>query len=221
VLGCICGLLGLMLVPGQDAFAADGMVRRLSPAFAAALTAYRVGDYALAYKKWLSLAQDGDPAAMRNVGHLYHYGQGPEQNFKRAVSWYKRAAETGLAGAQANFADMLARGQGLEPDHREAARWFLAAAVRGHVISQYRIGLHYLRGRGVKSNGAAALFWFRLAHKAGYKPATLLLPQAVELDKIHAKIRAKIRAKARRNAAAAKAKSKAAEKAIISGKTRD
>ena len=41
-------------------------------------------------------------------------GLGMAQNFVQAVSWYRLAAESGLAGAQANLAIMYLRGQGVE-----------------------------------------------------------------------------------------------------------
>ncbi len=41
-------------------------------------------------------------------------GLGVAQDFVQAVSWYRLAAESGLADAQANIAIMYLRGQGVE-----------------------------------------------------------------------------------------------------------
>ena len=38
--------------------------------FATGLRSYEAGDYYAAYKEWLPLAEAGDPAAQRNLGHL-------------------------------------------------------------------------------------------------------------------------------------------------------
>lgn len=128
--------------------------------FAAGLAAYEAGSYAGAMQAWLPLARSGDPAAQRNLGHLYRYGLGVPQDFEAAAAWYGRAAEAGLARAQANLAMMHLRGQGMPPDSSEAARWFTAAALQNHAVAQYNLGLLYLRGDGVKRNEAIALGWF-------------------------------------------------------------
>ena len=56
----------------------------------------------------------GDPAAQRNLAHLYRMGLGVAQDFGQAVPWCRLAAESGLAGAQANLAIMYLRGQRVE-----------------------------------------------------------------------------------------------------------
>ena len=60
------------------------------------------------------MTHSGDPAAQRNLAHLYRMGLGVAQDFVQAVSWCRLAAESGLAGAQANLAIMYLRGQGVE-----------------------------------------------------------------------------------------------------------
>ena len=93
-----------------------------------AVKAYEAGDYSKAMQEWQQLAQKDDPAAMRNVGHLYRRGLGVDQDFTKALSWYKRAAEMGFDRAQANVASMYLRGQGVEQDYVKAASWFTKAA---------------------------------------------------------------------------------------------
>src|SRR3546814_9786452 len=44
--------------------------------FADGVKAYEAGDYKGAFDAWLPLAEGGDLAAMRNIGHLYRWGQG-------------------------------------------------------------------------------------------------------------------------------------------------
>jgi TPR repeat protein len=137
--------------------------------------AYDRGDYAGAYEIWLPLARDGDPAAQRNIGHLYRLGLGVAQDFVAAASWYRRAADNGLARAQANLAMMYMRGQGVDEDASEAARWFALAAIQGHAVAQYNLGLLYLRGEGVPRNEAIAAGWFYRASQAGHERAARAL----------------------------------------------
>ncbi len=139
------------------------------PNFEAAVVAYEAGDYVVARQAWLALASRGDPAAERNIGHLYRNGLGGPQNFGKAAEWYRRAAEKGLARAQANLGNMYLRGQGVPQDPVEATAWFERAARQGHVISQYNLGLLYETGLGVAADEALALGWYHLAAKAGHR----------------------------------------------------
>ncbi len=137
--------------------------------FASGVEAYDQGDYLTAYNEWLSLARDGDPAAQRNIGHLYRLGLGVPQDPAVAVNWYTRAAESGLSRAQANLAGMYLGAEGIDPDPRQAAVWFQRAALNGHVISQFNLGLMFQRGLGVEKDLGRAMGWFTLAAQEGHE----------------------------------------------------
>lgn len=139
--------------------------------FDEAVQAYEAGDYKTALNEWMALAEKNDAAAMRNIGHLYRRGLGTEQNYERAMHWYKRASEFGFERAQANVASMYLRGQGVDQDYVQAAEWFTKAARNGHVIAQYNLGLMYENGKGVEKSVSKALAWYNLAAKAGHRKA--------------------------------------------------
>ncbi|MFT6558255.1 hypothetical protein [Sneathiella sp.] len=139
--------------------------------FEEAVAAYEQGDYKTAYDNWLPLAEDDDPAAMRNIGHLFRRGLGVEKDFSLALKWYKRAANMGFDRAQANVGTMYLNGEGVDQNFTEAASWFTKAARNGHTIAQYNLGLMYEYGKGVEKNKAKALAWYNLASKAGHKQA--------------------------------------------------
>jgi len=150
--------------------------------FDAAVKAYEAGDYSKAIQEWQLLASKDDPAAMRNVGHMYRRGLGVDQDFSKALSWYTRAASMGFDRAQANVASMYLRGQGVPQDYVEAASWFTKAARNGHTIAQYNLGLMYEHGKGVERSGAKALAWYNLAAKAGHKQALDKVSLMVAID---------------------------------------
>jgi TPR repeat protein len=150
-----------------------------SQPFAAGVAAYDRGAFALARRIWLPWAHKGDPAAQRNLAHLYRMGLGVAQDFTQAASWYRLAADNGLARAQANLAAMYLRGQGVAKDPQQAAYWFTAAATGGHVRGQYNLALLYMRGQGVGRNEAKAAGWFYRAAQAGHKPALRALGKLV------------------------------------------
>ncbi|MEE8247798.1 MAG: tetratricopeptide repeat protein, partial [Alphaproteobacteria bacterium] len=147
--------------------------------FQAGVRAYDKGDYRAAYEAWLPLARSGDPAAQRNLGHLFRFGHGVGQDFARAADWYERAATTGLASAQVNLAMMRLRGQGVARAATEAAFWLELAARQGHILAQYNLGLLYLRGNGVAADEGRALGWLNLAAKGGHRGALELLSNLV------------------------------------------
>ena len=74
----------------QPIFAAD---------FAAGVTAYHAEDFQTAYQEWKPLADEGDNAAQYNLGILYQFGLGVEQDVTQAVSWYTKSSEAGFADA--------------------------------------------------------------------------------------------------------------------------
>ncbi len=139
--------------------------------FEEAVKAYEAGDYKTAMDEWMVLADKNDPAAMRNIGHLYRRGLGTDVNYERALHWYKRSAELGFPRAQANVASMYLKGQGVPQDYVQAADWFTKAARNGHTIAQYNLGLMYEYGKGVEKSASKALAWYNLAAKAGHPKA--------------------------------------------------
>jgi uncharacterized protein len=136
--------------------------------FNAGVAAYEKGNYKAAFDEWLPLAQNNDPAAMRNIGHIYRRGLGVGQDYKKAMTWYKRAATLGFDRAQANVADMYLKGEGVPQDYSQAVQWFARAAQQGHVLSQYNLGLLLENGLGVDKNETMALGWYEAAASAGY-----------------------------------------------------
>ena len=166
--------------PAQERAPAEIMAIEMpAQPFTAGVEAFDRGEFAKAREIWRPWAHQGDPAAQRNLAHLYRMGLGVPQNFVQAAAWYRLAADSGLARAQANLAAMYLRGQGVEEDALQAAFWFTTAAVQGHALAQYNLALLYLRGEGVERNEAKAAGWLYRAVQAGYKPAMRALGKLV------------------------------------------
>ncbi len=72
-----------------------------------------------------------DANALNNLGERYYYGRGVEQDYKKAVECYRKAAELGLAEAQCNLGYCYKTGYGVERDLNMAVRWFRKAAEQG------------------------------------------------------------------------------------------
>lgn len=172
-----------LLVAAQVAILGGALL--LAPAakadFAQGVRAYEAGDHKTAYEAWLPLAHRGDVAAMRNIGHLYRWGQGVEKDINQAIHWYRLAAEKGFSRAQANLAAIYLQGdEGTPVNYEEAHKWFAAAAVQNLAVAQYNLGLMYELGLGVEKSEPRALGWYNLAAKAGQPDAIERLSQLVK-----------------------------------------
>lgn len=153
----------------------------LAQSFDDAVAAYDAGEYQKAHAIWRDLARDGDPAAMRNLGHLFHRGLGVPRDPERALKYYKDAAYLGVVGAKANVGQMYLNGEAGKINHAEAAYWLEAAAKGGHLGAAYLFGLMQENGWGGPKNLQTAYHWYVVAgrggHEAGAQAALGLLPK--------------------------------------------
>ena len=95
------------------------------------MAAYERKDYATAFAKWRTAAQQGDADAQFNLGVLYDEGKGVAQDYKEAVRWYKLAAAQGNASAQYNLGTSYGTGQGVAQNYLRAHMWLNLAGVGG------------------------------------------------------------------------------------------
>ncbi len=93
----------LLLVP--PAFGQD---------FEKGLDAYQRFDYATAMRKWMSLAEAGDPVVQYYFGVMYSIGNGVAQDYVQAHMWLSLAAAQGNEQA-AQCLEIVAKG--MAPAH--------------------------------------------------------------------------------------------------------
>ena len=92
-------------------------------------------------------------------------GEGYRWNYdeRRALRWYRLAADQGHAGAMFKFGEMYADGRGVAQDDREAVRWYRRAADRVSADAMFKLGEMYADGRGVPQDDREAARWYRRA----------------------------------------------------------
>jgi len=66
------------------------------------------------------------------VGDCYYYGRGVEKNQVRAVEYYRKAADLGLASAQYNLGFCYEHGYGILHSRRNAIYWYTKASEQGN-----------------------------------------------------------------------------------------
>lgn len=134
--------------------------------------AFMFGQYEVAYKAWLPLAEEGFAKAQAALAWMYHTGNGVKRDRKLAVSWYRKAADQGHAIAQNNLAAMYENGLGTKINEKAAVYWYRESARSGYALAQYNIGRMYAEGRGVKQDENEAKYWWRIASRQNVKQAT-------------------------------------------------
>ena len=85
--------------------------------------------------------QNGDPAALFEIGKRYTDGVGYEKDLKKAAEWYERAANLGFAPAQYIIGNFNEKGLGVEKNAVVAAQWYEQAARGGNVIAMHNLAV--------------------------------------------------------------------------------
>ena len=128
--------------------------------------------YETAIRWYKKVAKDYSyPSAQNNLGHMYRGGKGVPKDDKKAVKWFRLAAEQGDALGQNALGNMYDTGRGVPKDDKESAKWRTLAAEQGNSQSQYNLGVMYENGKGVLKDYKTAVKWYRLAAEQGYAPA--------------------------------------------------
>ena len=104
---------------------------------------------------------EGNSAAMNDLGACYYDGsRGFEQDFEKAVHYYKMAAEKGNRQSQENLGYCYYYGRDGETDYEKAFHYYALGAFDGHLVSLYKIGDMYLHGLYVTKNEKEAFYIF-------------------------------------------------------------
>jgi TPR repeat protein len=85
------------------------------------------------------------------------------KDYRKAVYWYRKAADQGDPFGQCNLGVCYDKGQGVHQDHTLAAAWYLKAAKQGDAQAQSNLAESYTNGDGVRKSYADAYFWLSLA----------------------------------------------------------
>ncbi len=83
-------------------------------------------------------AKQGDAEAQRNLGFLYHKGQGVPQDYAEARKWWLRAAKQGNYNAQHSLGFLYFKGQGVPVDYVTSFAWASAAARGAKDAEEFR-----------------------------------------------------------------------------------
>lgn len=74
-------------------------------------------------------------------GQKYFLGDGVEQNYKKALEYFEKAANQGSVIAQNDLAGMYFKGIGTEKNEAKALHWFNEASKLNSPEAQYNLGI--------------------------------------------------------------------------------
>ncbi len=106
-----------------------------------------------------------------NLGDKYLKGDGVGQDARKAVSFYRKAAEKGDGDALFKLGSMCIRGDGIRKNPQKAAMFYRKAAEQGHTESQFNLGRLYRNGKGVEKDDNKAARYYREAAEQGHAAA--------------------------------------------------
>lgn len=100
----------------------------------------------------MKYAERGNKKAQNSLGDRYYNGELGEQNYEKAIKWYKRSASQGYSIAEYNLGYMYYYGLGTKIDYENALKYFKRAAFKGHVDAQCNLGCMFEDGEGTEQN---------------------------------------------------------------------
>jgi TPR repeat protein len=78
------------------------------------------------------------------LGCCYENGDGVPQDYKKALEWYRVAAEDGAIDAEYNIGRCYYLGRGVKQDSVEGNNWMMRAAKHGHKEAQEYFKSHHI-----------------------------------------------------------------------------
>jgi hypothetical protein len=124
--------------------------------------------------KTIEKARKNHPYSLFIIGEEY-YRKGLLSNagntsdwFRKAHTWYKKAADESYPDAQFNLGYMYEHCIGVkEQDYNLAIEYYILAATLGYTSAFYRLGYIYEKGIGVTENMEEAFVWYEKAAEQG------------------------------------------------------
>jgi TPR repeat protein len=111
------------------------------------------------------LAESGDAESLYRTGVNYNQGnqrESIEQDYQKALHWYRQAADKGHPGAMGAIAVLYANGTGVNKSDDTANKWWRKAAAKGDDSSISFLTWRYRDGNGVPKDNYKAYLWCSL-----------------------------------------------------------
>ena len=109
------------------------------------------------------------------LGKIYYFGRLKEQNYKKALYHFKKAAERGHAYSQVYVGNIYYYGKGVSIDYVEARKWYELAENQGNNGAALSLGYIYFYGKGIAKDKQKAFKYFKESADKGNASAQYML----------------------------------------------
>lgn len=123
------------------------------------------------------------------LGRAYEYGDGIRQSYPRAMKWFRRSADYGIAEAMVEIGNMYRCGSGVRKDSAEAERWYRKADELKDEMAGFYLGMMYENGHGVARSHEKALDWFKKTAEQSRAENEAILRAVKELESTVSRMR--------------------------------
>lgn len=117
----------------------------------------------MGFNQLLEEANAGQPGAAFYVATRYQFGRDVQKDLGQAFTWYKKAADQGVAAAQLNVGRMLADGMGTTKNESQARNYLEKAASHGDNRASFNLALMEEQ----QKNYLNAYQWYELSTRDG------------------------------------------------------
>ncbi len=146
---------------------------------AAAAELFNKQNYAKAELIWKEQAQKGNPKSQFNLGILYDNGYGSELDEHSAISWYKRALDSGHPFAAFNLGSVYLE----KNDLSKAIKFFKIGAKAGDTLAQVELAKIFEDLKYDIRDYENAFFWFLAAANSNHADAQFRVAQMLAIGK--------------------------------------
>ncbi len=136
--------------------------------FETAYSSSEIGKKDRAYELYLELAEEGNIAAMNNLGCL-------EKDESKAFNWFLKAADKGEYIAQKNVARYYRYGIATEKDEQKALDYYTKSANQGYLEAITELARLYRYGYCTEKNIEESIKWYEKAISKGHIESMLSL----------------------------------------------
>ncbi len=124
--------------------------------------------YDLRYKEFLVEAENGNGAAMYELGVMTERGRGTDKNIQNAIEWYEKAIQNDNSSALVRLGKIYLEGISIEKNYDKALGYLKKAENKNFYGAYYYLAVMYENGYGVKKNLALAKLNYDKAAKWGH-----------------------------------------------------
>ena len=128
--------------------------------------------------------------AQFNLAIMYYYGRGTNQDYSKALEWYKKSSVQRFSPAELNLGLMYIGYK----QYKKGFEFVYRASLQDLPSAQYNLAILLQDGLGIKADNNKAYVWMSISAFNGYEPAMKMKEEfkqglsEIEIKQDHVKI---------------------------------